>query len=837
MQFSKIAVFVTLSLTLVFSLSINAETKYPIYRGHGVENINLDNKSSLGESYTKLSIHSGSLIQNAIWENQLNLRDEIYDALGGYKISGTLLDNELLNDNLYFRYRPSFQPQRIVRILNNYRSISDNEELKTQYMVSNAMNFHNEVWIGSHLTNLTSVDVMNAKTSISVQKVNFVNSLQDYNDNKPETLLSHYIDNSKNFDDYVKAQEKEQSRIFFKGFFDPYRIGKRFVTINTQKIKTDPFFRNGDVIIRRHSRKYGPGVSLSKGLAELGYHVHSHQHVAVGVKKESDQHYLVKIELDEGFGHEMSFNVGIPVISYKPHRTRSERKTKIISEVLYRFDLTNPEAIRQLDNVLSTYENVLTPSQYYAGLVAKINEVPGVVDQLLETRQSSLQPKQKFTSKTELGFFAHRRLKSHEVNSKTAYPNDNEPQRHVLGETQRFKSTRVRLVSFESSEDSRRRFRILTQKLTKGYKTDLGFEYAFDDSRTSEREYNTYLTIIRRGLFLDTHVNGTEAQKLKEILDQRLQDKTKSKDQQSASASIYFSQNFVRKVVSKSQQEFQAVLAQLILGAGHDWADLKKIGINNGPEDCRSRLDKEFVNILLGGGRISCIRALNLANEIVNTFTTAKRSKDYENVALSIANLVKDHDMRPYIPMLMLKVGLLEGFNKDNLPVFSKLDEAFEKGEVEMNLAFVGKGIRGTIYEQVGEVISLTPYEYSSDFSLDTPASSTPIIIRAEMATDRQKLFLQFDSLAQANEGYILRGVVSKYRMIRNDTPQALVEAKDLRSQEMYGDNNKVAFFRSTVEIPLIQELQRREDSILQFWIEDDSGTRVTEPFSIKFKL
>lgn len=834
------AVFSTFLLTLSFSTTIysqnisNLETQYPLYEGVSSDVKSFDEKNKLGTSYTKLSGQSGSIVEKSIWESQKQLRDEIYDALGSYRISATLLDEELNFNGTEFNllFTPALHPQRIVRIVNSGRR-TDNA--KTQYMVSDALNLVNTLVAKTPLNDTLSIELLRAQSIVGIQKISYANSLASYNDKRPQSALARYIDDSKNFDDYVQSQEKEQSRIFFKGFFDPYRVGKKFIKITAEKVKTDPTLKTGDILIKHFVRKQGPGIGASQGLAGASYNYYSYEELKIGLKKESDNIFLLKIQLEDGKNHDIQFKVGVPVIEFKPQRTSFDSTKYIIAERLYRLDLSNPQAAQQLDALLNNYGKPLAPAKYYEELVKQVQVIPGVVDDLFERQRQSLNPQMAFRNKTELGFFGFRTQHSKSTETNVLEPTEGERSEHVVGEVQRYKSKRVRFVFNESNEDSKKKFRILSRKLKDGsLETDLGFEYAYDDSRTTEKEYFQYLLEINNAFFIDKHIAGTQAQVIADLLNERLLNKTKNKDQQAVSAAIYFSQKFVRQIAAHKKEEVQRLLAVLILGNGHSWADLEKLAKQS--KNCGSLLNPEYATVLVEKGGTSCSKFLKLAQTLVNMFDISKKQK-YTSVTQNFSELVHDQKMRSFIPMMMLQIGLLTGFDSLGAPIFSSLDEAFNSGDVEMSVAFVGDGINGIIHEQVGDVVALTPAEYPGDFSLTTPIASSPLIIKSEVATDGSKIYLQFDSLVKAQDQYVLKGIASKYKMIKNDKPEALIRVKQLSSTDMLGKDGKVSYYRYVVELPLIPELNDNSDSTIQFWIEDGAGVRVSEPFSIKFKI
>lgn len=836
-KFAIISIFAFLVSFSVASYSqelSSVSTQYPVYEGMCSDVKSFEEKIKLGSSYTKLSSQSGSIIEKGIWESQKQLRDEVYDAMGSYKISGTLLDEKIdLNGREYTLYfTPALHPQRLIRLVNSGRGT---ESVKTQYMVSDSMHLVNTLGFRTGLNDYLGLELMRGQSIIGVQKISYVNSLEDYNQDRPQGLLARYIDDSKSFDDYVKSQEKEQSRIFFKGFFDPYRVGKRFIKISAEKIKNDPTFRVGDIFIKNMVRKQGPGIGVSKDLIGASYNFFSYEELKIGLKKQADGIYLLKLQLEDGKNHDWDLiKVGVPVIAFKPQRTTYDSTRYVIAEKLYRLDLNNSQAAQQLDALLNKhdYAKSIKPADYYNELLAQLKPIPGAVDELFEKTRQSLNPQTAFRNKTELGFFGLRVLNSQSTESSVLQPTEGEASEHVVGEVQRYTSKRTRLAFKESNEDTKRKFRVLSRKLPSGsLETDLGFEYAFDDSKTKVKEYFRYLNDINHAFFMDKHIQGTQAQEISDLLKDRLANKSDKKDQQAVSAAIYFSQKFVRKIASHSQEDVQKLLALIILGNGKSWADLEKLKIG-----CRDELNPDYKDAIINVIGKSCNKILSTAQLLVDMFNISKKEK-YATVVQQFAELVHDQKMKSFIPMMMLQIGLLNGFDSLGAPSFESLDEAFKNGDVEMSLAFVGDGINGIIYKQIGDVVTLAPAEFEGDFPLHTPVATSPLIIKSEVATDGSKIYVQFDSLTKSQPEYVLKGIAAKYRMIRNDQPEALFKVSNLTSTDMIGSNGKVSFYRYVIELPMIPELQNNSDSTFQFWIEDGAGVRVTEPFSVKFKL
>lgn len=837
--FSILTFFLSISITTtsfaqarVESRYTTSETQYPIYEGMCSDAKAFEEKIKLGSSYTRLSSQSGSILEKAIWEGQKELKDEIYDALGSYRISADLIDKEFSvgERELWFTVTPAIYPERIVRIVNN--KADGAAQTKTHYMVSDALDLSTTLSTGTPVNGTIGLEFYKGQTSLGIQRISYVNSLHDYNEARAPSLLSRYIDKSKSFDDYVRSMEKEQSRIFFKGFFDPFRVGKNYIKISAEKVKNDPTFKTGDILIKRLFRRQGPGIGASKGLARAGINKFRYEEVKIGIKKEEDGKYLVKVQYEDGKDWNPYLRVGVPITGYTPHRTTYNSITYTVKEKLYRVDLNDLQAQAQFDNLLNNYATDIDPSDYYSNLLARIRPIPGAFDELFEKKRESLTPQTIARSKTELGLFGFRSIRSKALEGSSIDTSEGEHGEHAIGEIQRYSSSRIRLKFLESNEDSKRKFRILTRKMSDGsLETDLGFEYSFDDSRTTTREYYKYLTDINNALFLDKHVQGTQAQRLSDLIKDRLNNKSRSKDQQAVSAALYFSQRFVRQIAAKSVEDVKTLIARMFLGNDKSWDNIEKLKNNSG--NCSAKLNPDYKDAVIAS-ETSCSQLYNVASKLVQTFQLAKQAR-YRNVAQNFTELVHDQKMRPLIPMLMLKIGLFTGFNQRNEPQFASLDTAFKNGDVEMNVAFVGDGIDGILYEQAGDVASLTPANYEGDFQLITPIASTPLIIKSEVATDGEKLYLQFDSLTQAKDSYELKGIASKYRLIRNDKVEALVRVRNLTSTDILAHDGKVSYFRYVIELPMIQEL-KGSDSVIQFWIEDH-GTRITEPFSAKFKL
>ena len=834
MRVNKFAIFAIFS-ALVFSFSLApaqslpTQSQYPVYEGVCSDTKSFEEKIKLGSSYTRLSSQSGSFLEKAIWESQKELKDEIYDALGSYRISAELVDKEfnVAGRELWFNITPALYPERVVRVVNN----RGNENVQTRYMVSDRMDYSTTLSTGTPVNGTIGLEFYKGQTSLGIQRISYVNSLEQYNNDRPASFLSRYIDNSKSYDDYIRSMEKEHSKVFFKGFFDPFRVGKNFIKISAEKVKNDPTFKKGDILIKNLFRRQGPGIGASKGLARAGVNKFRYEEVKIGLKKEDNNKYLLKVQYENGKDWNPYLKVGIPITGYHPHRTSYNSITYTVKEKLYRVDLNNLDAQDQLDRLLNNFATDIDPSEYYDELIAKIRPIPGVFDELFEKNRESLTPQTILRNKTELGILGFRSIRSKSLEGSEIDTTDGAHGEHAIGEIQRYSSSRIRLKFLESNEDSKKRFRILTRKMADGsLETDLGFEYSYDDSRTSVREYYKYLTDVNNALFLDKHVQGTQAQKLSDLIKDRLNNKSRSKDQQALSAALYFSQRFVRKIASKNVEDVKKLIARMFLGTNSTWENLEKLKRSSG--SCSSRLNPDYKDAVLAS-ETSCSALYEVAVKLVQTFETAKKAK-YKTVTQNFTELVSDQKMRPIIPMLMLKIGLFTEFDQRNEPIFASLDDAFNNGDVEMNMAFVGDGIDGIIYEQVGDVANLTPATYEGDFPLITPIASTPLIIKSEVATDGQKLYLQFDSLVKAQESYVLKGVVSKYRLIRNDRVQAVVKVRNLTSTDILAHDGNVSFFRYVVELPMIKEIARNSDSVIQFWIED-SGSRITEPFSAKF--
>lgn len=878
----------------VFSLSfilLGFNKSLPVYEGTGVQSINKNTTLEVGSTYT--NTHGESRLGDLLWETQDDLADDILDALGDYKIQAKIVSRDFLlnGKNSSVTVGPEIRPTRIIRTINQ-GSLSNgvpSSDYRTQFMILDELTVSTKLNVKSFLDKNSNLNIFKNYNGVRIEKISYTNSLEDSlkkdtikvfsdlanvnemqaqveaeqgsaEDQAPELAQKIYDDESKSKVRKIsdKFSDNEKTKIFFEGFFDPYKVFAKFARLDIEKLKDDKILKPGEILIKTYFRKFGPGVGANKGLLSADFHHYTYRYFRLGFKKVAPGQILVKVELDEASNNEFNFGIGLPLISFEPERVRSTNGFYKIQEKLFSFNLNTPEGASQLSEVLGTQDKQYVKLADVTGVTSHIpheynnvlkyvKEIPGKVDLLMSRTKSSLTPTLLVTNRTETGFIGIRtanikNLEARQTQTDEASPAGDE----IIGQIQRRSAQRLRFFNFfQSNENKNRTFRLISRADASGATvTDLGFEYSFENTKTSLKKYKEYIQNIKNSLFGKLTENSVEAKRINDALDAQIANKADLRDYQRVYAGLYFSQDFVRRIISHKVADVQTLIAQLILKDNPTWYQITHLQeINGGALDCRYSLTQTAKDLLFGNMGVACQRITAVAQNLVATFMAAQKPGNTNaQVSAAFTELVKKRDLRPIVPRLMLAVGLLKNYNKDNEPQFESFDRAVSNGEVEINLSMTGKGINGVRKISTGSIETLEPYQYSKDFSLLTEEykSGAPIITNASVFVDKSKstLYVDFFSALKAQPGYKVRGVVYRYKALKADEPIAYIKATSLSSEAVLENgSNDILGFKTIIAFPFVKEVTPKQDHTIQFWIEDAHGNRMSQIFEVKFDL